>query len=209
MHTVKHALKHICRSEKNFRAIVATSRFDTLLMHLRDVALAVAQHVSVHRTARLSVSRSNVSSVATTIRNVFPCTSRCMSRCNPRCATRCARDRRRHAISRAQATDESTCKPGSVPTRTSVTAIHLRLPLPASSSGLPADSGGPPSYICAIRVVADTNLLDLAPGGVCRAVSVARNAGGLLHRRFTLTNAHAHWRSVFCGTVPRVTPGCR
>src|SRR5690349_6525798 len=30
-------------------------------------------------------------------------------------------------------------------------------------------------------------LLDLAPGGVYRAVPVTRNAGGLLHHRFTLT----------------------
>src|SRR5699024_1027637 len=29
--------------------------------------------------------------------------------------------------------------------------------------------------------------LDLAPGGVCRAVPVTRDAGGLLHHRFTLT----------------------
>ena len=33
------------------------------------------------------------------------------------------------------------------------------------------------------------HLLDLAPGGVYRAVPVTRNAGGLLHHRFTLTAA--------------------
>src|SRR4051794_10580636 len=33
----------------------------------------------------------------------------------------------------------------------------------------------------------DGRPLDLAPGGVYRAVPVARNAGGLLHHRFTLT----------------------
>jgi hypothetical protein len=32
-----------------------------------------------------------------------------------------------------------------------VTAIHLGLPLPTSSSGLPAGSGGPPSNACASR----------------------------------------------------------
>jgi len=32
-------------------------------------------------------------------------------------------------------------------------------------------------------------LLDLAPGGVCRAAAVARGAGGLLHHRFTLACA--------------------
>src|SRR5579875_352544 len=34
-------------------------------------------------------------------------------------------------------------------------------------------------------------LLDLAPSGVYRAAAVTRNAGGLLHRRFTLTGARA------------------
>jgi len=34
-------------------------------------------------------------------------------------------------------------------------------------------------------------LLDLAPGGVYRAATVARRAGGLLHHRFTLTAAGA------------------
>jgi hypothetical protein len=33
-----------------------------------------------------------------------------------------------------------------------------------------------------------SGLLDLAPGGVCRAVLVAQVAGGLLHHRFTLTS---------------------
>jgi hypothetical protein len=51
--------------------------------------------------------------------------------------------------------------------------------------------------------------LDLAPGGVYRAAAVTCGAGGLLHRLFTLTPALARRRSVFCGTVPRVTPGRR
>jgi len=51
--------------------------------------------------------------------------------------------------------------------------------------------------------------LDLAPGGVYRAAAVTCGAGGLLHHRFTLTPALAPGRSVFCGTVPRVTPGRR
>src|SRR5215216_4289785 len=48
---------------------------------------------------------------------------------------------------------------------------------------------------------------DLAPGGVYRATPVTWGAGGLLHRRFTLTPYPE--RFVFCGTVPRVTPGGR
>ena len=51
--------------------------------------------------------------------------------------------------------------------------------------------------------------LDLAPGGVYRAAAVTCGAGGLLHHRFTLAPALAPGRSVFCGTVPRVTPGRR
>src|SRR6266516_3421891 len=70
-----------------------------------------------------------------------------------------------------------------------VTAIHLGLPLPAGSSGLPAGSGGPPSITCANRLVSQSTLLDLAPGGVYLAAPVTRNAGGLLHRRFTLTDS--------------------
>ncbi len=90
---------------------------------------------------------------------------------------------------RAGGADESACKPGSVLTRTSGATIHLGLPLPAGSSGPPADSGGPPSNVCASG--ADAALLDLAPGGVYLAASIARDAGGLLHRRFTLTSARA------------------
>ncbi len=45
-----------------------------------------------------------------------------------------------------QAADESACKPGSVVhPRVQRTAIHLGLPLPTTSCGLPGSSGGPPS----------------------------------------------------------------
>jgi hypothetical protein len=70
-----------------------------------------------------------------------------------------------------------------------VAAIHLDLPSPAGSSDLPAGSGGPPSITCANRLVSQSILLDLAPGGVYLAAPVTRNAGGLLHRRFTLTES--------------------
>src|SRR3954463_15054312 len=79
--------------------------------------------------------------------------------------------------------DGLACRPGSV--RRSVATIHLRAPLPTPSSGLPAHSGGPPSNVRASG--ASTELLDLAPGGVCRAGRVAPVAGGLLLHRFTLT----------------------
>ena len=76
-----------------------------------------------------------------------------------------------------------------------------------ASSGLPADSDGPSSSICAGT---RRHPFDLAPGGVYLAAAVARDAGGLLHHRFTLTDRDEHYRrSVFCGTFPRVTPGGR
>ena len=90
--------------------------------------------------------------------------------------------------------------------------IHLRPPLPAASCGLPTYSGGPPSDArapVALTSLPGPRLLDLAPGGVCRAGRVAPVAGGLLHHRFTLTgpNRSPCRRSVLCGTFPRVTPG--
>jgi hypothetical protein len=71
--------------------------------------------------------------------------------------------------------------------------IHLGLPLPAVSCGLPAGSGGPPSNVRA--GLAPPGPLDLAPGGVYRAAAVTCGAGGLLHHRFTLTAVP--------GTLPR------
>ena len=76
-----------------------------------------------------------------------------------------------------------------------VAAIHLGLPLPAGSCGLPAGSGEQPSNACAGRHLAVAALLGLAPGGVYRATPVTRGAGELLPHRFTLT-----------GTTPRRGP---
>src|SRR6476620_11184934 len=84
------------------------------------------------------------------------------------------------------------------------TAIHLGRPLLAGSSVLPAHSTGPASSASEGAVHA---LSGLAPGGVYRAAPVTWSAGGLLHHRFTLTGRRSGWRSVLCGTVPRVTPG--
>jgi len=51
-------------------------------------------------------------------------------------------------------------------------------------------------------------LFGIAPDGVCRAGPVARNRGGLLPHRFTLTRREGG-RFVFCGTFRRVAPpGC-
>ena len=69
--------------------------------------------------------------------------------------------------------------------------IHLGLPLPAASCGLPASIGR--AALNRSRrpapLTANTGPLDLAPGGVYRAAAVTCGAGGLLHHRFTLTVA--------------------
>ncbi|SFS92425.1 hypothetical protein SAMN05660874_04208 [Saccharopolyspora flava] len=84
--------------------------------------------------------------------------------------------------------EESVCKPDSVPGRPhdqprSVT-IYLGPPSPTSSCGLPANLGR--ATLDRPRGRRDAHL-GLAPGGVYRATSVTRGAGGLLHHRFTLT----------------------
>src|ERR1700739_265973 len=63
--------------------------------------------------------------------------------------------------------------------------IHLGLPLPTASCGLPASIGR--AALDRSRREPLVPLLDLAPGGVYQAAAVACDAGGLLHRRFTLT----------------------
>ena len=84
--------------------------------------------------------------------------------------------------------DEPACKPGSVPRSLAAVTIHLRSLLPTTfdahaSRNLPGHSGGQPSNVSATP----KGLLGLAPGGVCLAIPVTWDAGGLLHRRFTLT----------------------
>jgi len=57
----------------------------------------------------------------------------------------------------------------------------------------------------------DYFLFGLAPGGVCRARSVARPAGALLPHRFTLTGKHWTFlrRFPFCCTFPSLAAGGR
>ena len=64
--------------------------------------------------------------------------------------------------------------------------IHLDLPSPAGSSGLPAGIGR--ATLDRLRSTPETGVpLGLAPGVVYLAAPVTRDAGGLLHHRFTLT----------------------
>ena len=83
-------------------------------------------------------------------------------------------------------------------------AIHLGLPSPAGSSGLPAGSDGPSSNACA---GARGLPLGLAPGGVYLAVPVTRDAGGLLHHRFTLTPPSRAVAVCFLWHFPAGHPG--
>jgi hypothetical protein len=66
-------------------------------------------------------------------------------------------------------------------------AIHLGLPLPTASCGLPASIGRAALERSRRPVSCGTSPFDLAPGGVYRAAAVTCGAGGLLHHRFTLT----------------------
>jgi len=93
--------------------------------------------------------------------------------------------------------DESVDKPDSVRSLPTVAIIHLRPLLPAAWCDPPGGSGEQPSSASAD---ARTRPFDLAPGGVYRAIPVTWDAGGLLHRRFTLASVSmrrlaSHWWS--------------
>ena len=106
------------------------------------------------------------------------------------------------------AAGESACRPGSVhplaragdhPSRTAVAGSLMR--------STREHRAGRPQSLAQEPGLAARFPLDLAPGGVYLAAQVTLSAGGLLHHRFTLTPFRG--RSVFCGTIPRVTPGRR
>lgn len=84
-------------------------------------------------------------------------------------------------------------------TRGQVAAIHLDLLLPACSSGLPGSSGGPPS---------NAPCLALLPVGFTKPPSSPRALVVSYTTVSPLPDGIVR-RSVFCGTVPRVTPGGR
>src|SRR4051812_26267716 len=90
-----------------------------------------------------------------------------------------------------RATDESACTPGSVHGRLAASrwaVIHLGLPLPAGSSGLPAGIGR--AALERLRRTAANRrpFLTLLRVGLPSPTG-PRVCGGLLHRRFTLTSA--------------------
>jgi len=111
-----------------------------------------------------------------------------------------------------RAADESTYKPDPVPVARAPGDGHPSRPAVADRLQRSTRRLGRAALDRLREPRRSPALLDLAPGGVYRAVPVTRNAGGLLHRRFTLTGdwpEPVRRRSVFCGTVPRVAPGCR
>ncbi len=107
--------------------------------------------------------------------------------------------------------DESAGTPGSVGRgreaipgwRSSISGCRCRQP-PAVH---PQARAGSPRTPAQPRNPGAPEPFDLAPGGVYLAARVTPGAGALLPHRFTLTGVRGHRRSVFCGTVPRVTPG--
>jgi len=88
-------------------------------------------------------------------------------------------------------------------------AIHLGLPLPTGSSGLPAGIGRATLGACAGRASRPD------PSWPCSRWGLPSHPGhpgcwwALTPPFHPYRRARAPRRSVFCGTVPRVTPGCR
>jgi AcrR family transcriptional regulator len=87
------------------------------------------------------------------------------------------------------------------------TVIHLGLPLPAASCGLPASIGRAALKRSRRSASEPADPLDLAPGGVYQAAAVTCGAGGLLHHRFTLTPApNRHRGGLFSVALSRGSP---
>ena len=110
--------------------------------------------------------------------------------------------------------NESACKPDPVPTacggrRPSIWAHRHRVPRAVHPRTRASSPPRASPHVHPRSRTADGATFDLAPGGVYRATPVTRGAGALLPHRFTLTAPAWARRSVFCGTVPRVAPGCR
>jgi hypothetical protein len=80
-------------------------------------------------------------------------------------------------------------------------AIHLGTPLPTPSSGLPGSSGGQPSNAACLALLRVGFTEPLRSPG---ALVVSYTTVSPLPTRLATDR-----RSVFCGTVPRVTPGGR
>ena len=102
-----------------------------------------------------------------------------------------ARSSHTHEHDDDEATDESTCKPDSVLNACTSSDGHPSRPVVADRFLRSTRRLGRAALERLRKSDCVRLFLDLAPGGVYRAAPVARNAGGLLHRRFTLTDARA------------------
>ena len=89
--------------------------------------------------------------------------------------------------------------------------IHLDTPSPGASSGLPAGSGEQPSNVCAAAT-------RLRPSWPCFGWGLPSHPGhpecwcaltAPFHPYLPRGPKAKGWRSVFCGTFPRVTSDCR
>ncbi len=110
--------------------------------------------------------------------------------------------------------DELACKPDPVPGHLAAlrsATIHLGLPSPTGSCDLPAGSDGPPSNACAAPPEGRGLLVLLRVG----FTEPPRSPGVLVVSYTTVSplprsrQQPGTRRSVLCGTVPRVAPGCR
>jgi len=89
------------------------------------------------------------------------------------------------------------------PKRVATISLGATSPRPSGPEGPCSLPGSVERAARSGRAIASAgcSLLGLAPGGVCRAATVARRAGELLPHRFTLACApRGHRRSVLCGT---------
>ena len=113
----------------------------------------------------------------------------------------------RRCCRRAPSTYQPACKPGSVRRRpkaprdghSSGTPVARRLQQPTRTTGLRHKSRS-------LRHA--SSLFGLAPGGVCRAVSVAGNAVRSYRTFSPLPSAEAEWRFLLCGTFPEMHHAC-
>src|SRR5947209_6893030 len=107
----------------------------------------------------------------------------------------------RRLFRRAPSTYQPACKPGSV-------GRQVNLPRDGHSSGTPVTrrlqqptrTTGPRHKSHGSRRA--PSLFGLAPGGVCRAASVAGSAVRSYRTVSPLPSAEAEWRSLLCGTFP-------
>jgi hypothetical protein len=115
-----------------------------------------------------------------------------------------------NTVSIVDKTDQTACKPGSVPPlgKRDAAAIPLDRSLRAGSRDLPGRLG--PARPCReAEAPGASSLFGLAPGGACHAVPVAGSAVGSYPTLSPLPPAPkgAGWRFAFCGAVPGVAPG--